>query len=66
MSLIISRFLLKYGILETPEYGYDKVSANGYISAPPRPQISDDSQDVENRISTWFSESSDAQLSEYV
>ena len=45
---------------------YDKVSANGYISVPPRHQKSDAPPDVENGISTWFSESSDAQLSEYV
>ena len=45
---------------------YDKVSANGYISVPPRYQKSDAQKDVENQISASHFYSSDTQLSENV
>ena len=45
---------------------YDKESGVGYKSVPVCPQNSDTSWDVENWLSTWILEFSDAQFSEYV
>ena len=45
---------------------YDKESGEGYKSVPLRHKNSDASWDVENWLSTWILEFSDAQLSEDV
>ena len=57
---------LEIFVTHVAQFLYDEDSDQPFKWVAKRPRKSDTSQDVENRISTWFSESSDAQLSEYV
>ena len=61
-----NKYKRKYKYKYKCKYKYDKESEKGYTSVTRCPQNSDASWDVENRLSTWFSEYLDAQLSEYV